>query len=306
MNILLLHYAAPPVVGGVETVMARQAQLFADAGHHVQILTGRGQTWDERIPVVVNPRFDSRFEDVLEFKTPLDRGIVPAGFDNLVKQIEQDLSPALRTADVVILHNVASLHKNLALTAALYNLSQQAGSPRFILWHHDLAWTTDRYLSELHPGWPWDLLRQDWPGAKQVVVSQVRRHELASLTGIREDEIEVIPAGLNLGEFLGFHESTRLLVGGIDLTTAAPILLAPVRITRRKNLELAIATVAALKKELPEASLIITGPPGAHNPANLAYLAELHELRTKRLQIYIALQMGCFFRVVKKGLASLS
>ena len=36
MNITLIHYASPPVVGGVETVLARQAELFARAGHHVQ------------------------------------------------------------------------------------------------------------------------------------------------------------------------------------------------------------------------------------------------------------------------------
>ena len=54
----------------------------------------------------------------------------------------------------------------------------------------------------------------------------------------------------------------------------------PVRIVRRKNLELAITTLAALRVDLPGAVLVITGPPGAHNPANSGYMRELQQLRT--------------------------
>jgi glycosyltransferase involved in cell wall biosynthesis len=68
MNIVLLHYAAPPVVGGVETVLARQAQLLVRAGHQVRVVTGRGQTWDAQIPVEVYPLLDSRHPKVLKAK----------------------------------------------------------------------------------------------------------------------------------------------------------------------------------------------------------------------------------------------
>ena len=73
--------------------------------------------------------------------------------------------------DILIAHNVCSLNKNLALTAALYQLHTSKKLPRLILWHHDLAWTTPRYQSELHDGYPWDLLRQDWGDITHVVVS---------------------------------------------------------------------------------------------------------------------------------------
>ncbi len=82
MNIALMHYAAPPVVGGVETVMARQARLLARAGHAVRILAGRGQTWDERIPVEVRPHLDSLDATVLRLKSSLDAGQVPADFSH--------------------------------------------------------------------------------------------------------------------------------------------------------------------------------------------------------------------------------
>src|SRR5512141_2599727 len=162
MNVVLLHYASPPVVGGVETVLARQAELLVRAGHQVQVLTGRGAAWDARIPVQVIAELDSRHPQVLGIKQELDRGIVPPEFDGLVELLYAELRRHLARADWLIAHNVASLHKNLALTAALRRFADLPGRTGIILWHHDFAWTGRRYDNELHPGFPWDLLRTSW------------------------------------------------------------------------------------------------------------------------------------------------
>src|SRR5690606_11656610 len=99
----------------------------------------------------------------------------------LVSDISSRLHNALSGVDVVIAHNVSSLHKNLALTTALYELSLQPSFPRLILWNHDLAWGSDRYGHELHAGQPWDLLRIPWPAATQVTISSARQMEMAKL-----------------------------------------------------------------------------------------------------------------------------
>lgn len=279
MQIALLHYAAPPVVGGVESVLARQAQILVQAGHQVRILAGRGKTWDPRFAVRTLPLIDSRHPEVLAAKAELDRGCLPAGFAALVEKIKAVLRPELEGVDILIAHNVASLHKNLALTAALYEYSQEPGLPHQILWHHDLAWTTPRYQAELFAGWPWDLLRSAWPGVRQVVVSEARREELAGLMTIPVHEIAVVPAGVDLAEFLKLGKDARSLAEKLDLYQADPLLLAPVRLTPRKNLALAIRILAELRKLHPAAALVITGPPGAHNPANAAYFQGLKDLR---------------------------
>ena len=281
MNIALIHYAAPPVVGGVETVLARQAQLFSRAGHQVQILCGRGQIWDVNIPVVVNPRFDSRFPAILKLKASLDEGMVPDNFSEMVDLIQSDLQRCLEGVEVLIAHNVASLHKNLALTAALYNISQSRKAPRMILWHHDLAWTTPRYAEELYFDWPWNLLRLPWKGVKQVTISKARQTELTELYGITAEEISIIPAGLDTVDFYGLHPRTLALLEKLDLSDKSPIFLTPVRITTRKNLELGIKMLASIHQKFPQAVLIITGPPGAHNPNNKKYLKKLQRLRDK-------------------------
>ncbi len=283
MKIALIHYTAPPVVGGVESALARQAAQLSGAGHRVTILAGRGETWNAHYPVRIIPRIDPRHPDILNLRADLEDGSLPAEFRPLVQQVENELREALVGCEVVIAHNVASLHRNLALTAALYNISQSpraGGRPlRMILWHHDLAWAMPRFQDELYPGWPWDLLRTPWGGVRQVVTSQARREQLVGLLGIPEDEIAVIPTGLDMPEFLGLQPRTLRLVQDLKLFEAAPILLTPVRISRRKNLELALRVVAELRREMPKAALVVTGPPASSHTASQDYFQSLLKLR---------------------------
>ncbi len=49
MEIALIHYAAPPIIGGVESVIDSHAHLMANDGHHVRIIAGRGEQIDPKI-----------------------------------------------------------------------------------------------------------------------------------------------------------------------------------------------------------------------------------------------------------------
>jgi glycosyltransferase involved in cell wall biosynthesis len=276
LHIALLHYSVPPIVGGVESVLAHHARLFSVAGHTVHLFAARGDGLSADIPLIQLPLIDSRHPWVLTVKAALDRGEVPSDFELLTAEITRDLQAVLTDVDVLIAHNVCSLNKNLALTAAIARLDR----PRVMLWHHDLAWTTPRYRAELHDGYPWDLLRTDW-GARHVVVSDLRQRELAELLHIPIESIAVVPNGIDQAAFYKLNPITLSLLQRVDLAQAAPILLLPVRLTPRKNIELALRTLAALRRVLPEAILIVTGPLGAHNPANAAYFQKLKDLRAE-------------------------
>jgi glycosyltransferase involved in cell wall biosynthesis len=279
-KVALLHYSAPPIVGGVESVLGYHARLMADAGHQVRIVAGRGEQTDPRIPFIHLPLTDSRHPDILAVKSELDQGRVPAGFDELVTSLTAELREALADVDVLIPHNVCSLSKNLPLTAAVRNLANGTHA-RIILWHHDLAWTTPRYRAELHDGYPWDLLRQAWPGVKQVTISEMRQGELAELFRISKDEIAVIPNGVDVTRFHKLEKQTSEYVRQLDLLNAAPLLLLPVRITPRKNIELALCLCASLRQHFPDTKLVVTGPLGPHNPANVQYFEKLTALRSE-------------------------
>lgn len=288
-RIALLHYSAPPVVGGVESILGQHARLMADAGHAVCIVAGRGEQTDPRIPFYQVPLVDSLHPEVLEVKTELDQGRLAPKFGILVEELTAHLNELLDETDVLIAHNVCSLNKNLALTAAIYNLASQ-NHMRTILWHHDLAWTTPRYRHELHDGYPWDLLRQAWPGVRQVTISDMRQKELADLFQTSQDEIIVIPNGLDSGRFHKLERQTLAYLKQLGLLDAAPLLLLPVRITPRKNIELALRVCAGLLQHFPDTKLVVTGPLGPHNLANVKYFEKLVALREE-----LRLQSNAFF-----------
>ncbi len=277
-KVALLHYSAPPIVGGVESVLGHHARLMAEAGHQVQIIAGRGQQTDPRISFVHLPMADSRHPNVLALKSELDEGRIPAGFTDAVDSLIVDLREILEDVDVLLAHNVCSLNKNLALTAALRNLANHR-DVQIVLWHHDLAWTTPRYRSELHDSYPWDLLRQAWPAVKQVTISEMRQRELAELFQIDKESIEIIPNGVDIASFHKLEKQTREFMKRLDLLHAAPLLLLPVRITPRKNIELALRVCAHLLGYFPDTKLVVTGPLGPHNPSNVNYFEKLVALR---------------------------
>ena len=281
MNIALLHYSSPPIVGGVESVLAHHAHFMVEAGHKVRVIAARGETWDENIELVHVPLVGSLHPDILATKIDLNAGNIPPEFETLVGELTVQLQAAAQDMDVLIAHNVCSLNKNLVLTAALHRLNGSPRFPRLILWHHDLAWTTSRYRRELHDGYPWDLLRTDLPGATQVVVSLLRQTELSGLLGVPLERIHVVPNGVDIEAFLKLEPQTTDWMAQLDLLDHAPLLLLPVRITPRKNLEMALHILAYLHKDFPQAAMLVTGPLGAHNPANANYFSSLLKLRAQ-------------------------
>jgi glycosyltransferase involved in cell wall biosynthesis len=279
-RIAILHFAGPPTVGGVEWTIFRHARLMADAGYAVRIMAGTGKPFDDRVEVIVAPELGSRHPDVLVVKQELDTGQVTPRFAALRERIETRLREILSDVDILIAHNVFTLHKNLALTAALSQVANRPGGLRCIGWHHDFAWTNPLYRDQLHAGEPWDWLRRPWPAVKHVTVSESRRRELAALYGIEASHIAVVPPGVDPADFFMWQPLTRAIADRLRLLDADVILLLPARITRRKNIELAVRTLAALRRQTGlDARLIVTGPPGAHNPANDAYLQNLLTLR---------------------------
>ncbi len=273
-RIAILHYAAPPTIGGVESTIAAHARLFASHGYPVKIIAGRGEPFDSRIPVTIIRDVDSKSELVLQVNAELVQGIVSKKFQTLVNRLIDTLTNALADCDVLIAHNVLSLHKNLALTTALESIPRL----KLIAWCHDFAWTDPQYADEIHPGLPWALLKQPWREVAYIVVSEARKRELENLWHASAN-ISIIPPGIDACEFLGVTEKTRQWISDLGLAGAEPLLLLPARLTRRKKIERAIETISALRRCGANAKLIVTGPPGPHNPANVAYLEQLQAQR---------------------------
>lgn len=266
LRVGLLHYTAPPVVGGVEVVLGQHARLLADAGHRVRIIAGRGEPRDPRLEMVRIPLADTAHPAIRAARSTLDEGGVPRTFDALVGELTAALRSAVAGLDVLVAHNVCALHFNLPLTAALHEVAGDSSGPGLVAWQHDLAQTSARYGRQLHRGLPWDLLRTPWPRTTYVAVSEARRAEQAGLPAFVDVAVRVVPNGVDLPRLLGIHPATMRILDALGLPGPGrgPILLVPVRITPRKNLELAIGVVADLRRSGEDARLIVTGPADPH------------------------------------------
>ena len=104
----ILHYSAPPVVGGVEAVIQAQTQMFIQASYPVTVIAGRGKA--EALPSGVNfiqiPEIDSQHPRILEVSARLENGEVGSDFDDLLGQLIQIIKPILGRFDNLIIHNI--------------------------------------------------------------------------------------------------------------------------------------------------------------------------------------------------------
>lgn len=281
INTAILHYSAPPVVGGVEGVMLAHAQIFLKAGYPISIIAGRGdgQALPEGCDLITIPELDSQHQAILEASQELELGRVPENFEALVDQLVQDLRAVLQPFDNLIVHNLFTKHFNLPATAALYRLLDAGDLPNCIAWCHDFTWTSSHSRSKVHSGYPWDFLREYRDDITYVVVSAARQEELADLYGCPADDIRVVYNGVEPQILLGLSPQGKELVERLDLLSSDLILLMPVRVTQAKNIEFALKVVAALKESGLHPKLILTGPPDPHDQQSMDYFRSLQDLR---------------------------
>ena len=277
----ILHYTAPPVVGGVEAVMAAHARVFQQHGHEVTIISGEGSEFALPAGTAFQhiPLMNSQHTRIRGMNRDLERGEVPDSFHTAVEDLKSSFTGLLEPFDHVFIHNIFTKHFNLPLTAALDALLDQGSIHNAVAWCHDFTWTSENSRHKVHNGFPWDLLRNQRPDVAYVTVSQDRQRDLAGLFDTPIENIHVVYNGVDPEELLGFSVEGLSLLRRIGFLESSLNLLMPVRITQAKNLEFALRTAAALRDLGCPNKLVITGPPDPHSPSNMAYFQSLKDLR---------------------------
>ena len=290
-RILFVHYTTPAILGGVEQVMAAHAAALHAAGKDVAVLAGRGAAVPRGVRVIRVAEADSRHPAVERDLAALASGIVPPEHDKLVARLLTKVRPHVERADRVVVHNVMTMPLNLALTSVLATLAREHPG-RFIAWTHDISYFDERYAALRREGPPWDLVTRAIPGVRYVTVSEERAEQLAQLTGLAHRDIEVVTNGIDVAEVLGLAPTGHRLAQRLRLFDADPLLLLPVRLTRRKRIEAAIDATAVLRRRGHTAMLVVTGTVGPHNAANKEYLAELVARAEKVEGVHLLASLG--------------
>ncbi|MCS7234971.1 MAG: glycosyltransferase family 4 protein [Armatimonadota bacterium] len=271
VEVVLLHYSAPPVVGGVEAVLAEQARRLKDAGYPVRVVAGRGRHAE------VLPLLYGRHPEVQRAHEAAMRGDL-APVWRLAERIASELAARLEGC-VCLAHNVFTTAKNLPLLAALHRLLDDGARCRWVAWTHDVVWDNPSELARV-PAPLREFLRAR-PEVTYVATSEAVRRSLAGHLGLDGAGVEVIPPGVSF-EGLGLvGPQARRVVREVRWQDRYPVLLVPVRVTRRKNLELAVRVAACLRGRGLDPLVVVTGPLGAHTSANARYLEELQQLRDR-------------------------
>jgi len=264
MNVGLIHYSYPPVIGGVEFVMQGQARAFAANGHRVRVICGNAAPSERNIRCVAVPAMRAR---------------AAADSSALIRR----LRPLLRGLNLVLVHNVMSMHFNPALTSALWQLANQTrGRTRWIFWTHDLCLLNPDYPRIDTSRVPYSLLKSRHPCARYVAVSSLRRRQLSGLLKIPAGRIRVVPDGIDVPRLLELDAVVWKYFKSEALDRRDVVLFFPTRVLPRKNLEGAIELAAAIRRRGKSVALLMTGAPDPHNPSAVAYSRKIRALIRKR------------------------
>ncbi|WP_025322121.1 glycosyltransferase family 4 protein [Deferrisoma camini] len=273
LQIALLHYSCPPVVGGVEEVVRQQASLFRRHLHPVKIVAGAGGPFTDEFPVEINPKLGSRYERVARAQEPGQED--PRTLDRITGEIHAYLAETLAGFDVVVAHNVLAMAYNLPLARALHRLADE-GRIRVVAWNHDSPFFYDHMAPRLgHP--VWEILRTHNPNVVYVTITEARRRQFEDLYG-RGARVHVVPNGIDPIRFFRLDPTTVRVIQEQRLFEAEFLLVHPSRLHPRKNIELSIRVVRALQDEGLGARLLLTGAYDPHEEKTLAYYRRLRAL----------------------------
>jgi mannosylglucosylglycerate synthase len=277
----ILHYTAPPVIGGVEGVIQAHARVFDRLGYPLTVIAGRGDktAFPESIEYLELPEIDSRHDGVLEITNQLKQGHIGPDFERWVERFVSTLEPVLDQFDNLIVHNIFSKQYNIPLTTALFRMLDEGSIPNTIAWVHDIAWTSKNSRRDLHDGYPWDILKTFREDLTYVTISRLRQQEMAKLYGCDSDRIEIIYNGVDTEHILNLTSEGKALIDRLEVYDADLLILMPVRVTRQKNVEYAIKVLAELKKHFANPRAILSGPPDPHVDDSIHYFNQLQQMR---------------------------
>ncbi len=262
----IIHYSAPSkVIGGVEIVIEYHAKALADKGFTVHMIFGEGGGLkNERIIEHQIPLLSANNPEIVKLQKSLFHGNGGKLLDRIREQIKRELQTIV-PAGPCIVHNIPSMPFNFAATAAINDLADKKDN--VVFWLHDSTLLRDGWKEKIGE-FPYTLLHHKNETLTFVTPSSFRKKQFANIPQPYDiPQMVVIPNGINIDEYIKIDETTKMLMRKLGLSFHNHIIVLPVRVTPRKNVELALYVVGELKKMIPEemaVKLLITGPPDPH------------------------------------------
>ncbi|MCD6570141.1 MAG: glycosyltransferase family 4 protein [Deltaproteobacteria bacterium] len=278
MNIAICHYSCPPVVGGVEIIVGQQANLLKRDHHNVKVLAGKGGQFSPYIETEINPMLSSTNIHINELHEQLKRTGDLEIIEPDIRKMVEFLDSSLRLSDILIAHNILTMPYNLPLTYAIHRFAAK-GNIKVISWNHDSPYFYEDYPDYINQG-PWLILKEKNPNICYVCISESRKSYFGRLYGSNHD-LDVIPNGIFPSDFFQLGPTTIRLINDEGLFDADLIIIQPSRLHPRKNIELSIKVIKAIKEKGINAVLLLTGAHDPHERSFIEYYSKLKNLSTQ-------------------------
>ncbi|MCK5471687.1 glycosyltransferase family 4 protein [Candidatus Gracilibacteria bacterium] len=282
-RIAILHYSYPPVVGGVEFVMEGHANLLAEMGFPVKIITATGgeENSNPNIEIAKISEIDSS-NPVIKKCFQKDGSIKKTEFELAKKLLKKKLAKSLSGVSKCFVHNIMTMHFNTVLTAAIFDLMDELKNIKFIVWCHDASLINLDYHFRLKNEYPLNLLGKINRKAKYVTISKERQKQIAELFGVKKNLIKSVPNGIDIKKLLNIDSEIWKFASDFGFFEKDIIALFPTRILERKNIEKGIDIICELKNLGLKVSYVITGMPDPHNKATAKYYDFLRKYIKKK------------------------
>jgi glycosyltransferase involved in cell wall biosynthesis len=283
MKIALLHYSTWPEMGGVENVLRDQANMLVNAGHDVTVLSGAGVDTGEGYTFIHVPELAPDFELNKAVRAVLERGQADQNFTKYRSLLVEVLGRLMAEVDITIVHNIFTVHNNLACTMALHDLAPRC---KMIAWTHDLTATNIDAAMPNPTKPPWNLMRTIAADVTYVATSDTRAGELKThLKPLIPPQ--VIPNMVDPVRLFGVTPEIRSSILSLEIPWRDFIFLLPARVMVRKNIDFAVEIVKCIHAGGRNPLLLITGAKVPDSPASEHYGTFLRQSLPKELTGHI-------------------
>ncbi|MFA5261601.1 MAG: glycosyltransferase, partial [Candidatus Omnitrophota bacterium] len=291
LRIALLAYSFPPVMGGVNIVMAEQAHWLATLGRElgeerlsVKVIAGIPDGYQE--PPYLRYTYIEGLE-ALPQEAPINTHATQAEviqeFKDLEERIYKNLKSELANQDVIIIHNVMTVRLNLPFTAALHRLIKENPLKHFVVYVHNAE-------DVVHDQYPLNLvnLSKEKPdNVTYVTVSDHYRQLLARQYGINPRDIVIINPGIHAYSALSVSSKAREIFHANRLCDQDLVLVFPTRVDWNKDITKAVEIVGALNDRGLKTKLVLAVPQvGSFDDFMTKLFEQLKEENEEKKQVF--------------------
>jgi len=264
-KVAIIHYTFQPAIGGVETMVSVQAEELQSLGYRVRLIGG-----NEPSAIVDHCCVPEMLPSATGVQRARRRLTAPEVAEHgSTRYLITRLLDELCDVDDVWVHNALTLDLHPFVREALLQVVRLFPEKRWVLWAHDISAASAFVRGE-----------QDWrptslPSAVMcVVLSEVRRSELALSLGVAEDRIRVIPPPVSVDQWIAASPDTRLLLDAIDGLMSECTVLVPIKLLPHKNTSLLVPLASAMQELSSSARLLVTAAYSPHEPQISKSIAE--------------------------------